>query len=427
MDQRTLIERDRQFVWHPYTQSGIFPEAIPIEKGKGALLYDFDGKAYIDAAASWWVNLHGHANGYINEKIKAQLDKLEQVIFSGFTHEPAVQLAERLIGLLPHYSKCFYTDNGSTAVEVAIKMAVQCCRQRQKKADKIVAIQHAYHGDTFGAMAVSERNVFTSPFESMLFEVIRIPFPEKGKEQVSLDALEKALQSGGVAAMIIEPLILGSGGMMIYEPWVLNAFFSMSKRFGVFSIADEVMTGFGRTGSLFAIQQVESQPDFICLSKGLTGGYLPMGVTLTTAEVHDAFVSTDLLKMLFHGHSFTANPLCCAAANASLDLLLTAECVEQRSLIAHAQRSFIDQLKMLDLAENPRSMGIISAFDVRVKDPGYTSDLRKKVYRFFLERGIMMRPMGNILYTLPPYCITRDQLQHVHDAIFDFLHSLNNE
>lgn len=424
MGQGSLTARDREVVWHPYTQSGMFPDAIGITHGKGTLLFDENGKSYIDAVSSWWVNLHGHAHPYLHEKISSQSAKLEQVIFAGFTHEPAVTLAERLLQLQPHFGKVFYSDNGSTAVEVAIKIALQYWQHRGEKRKKIVAIQNAYHGDTFGAMAVSQRSMFTEPFWEHLFEVHHLPFPLEGKEQHTYDALDELLAQNDVAAFIAEPCILGSGGMFFYSQECLEQLFARCRAKEVLIIADEVMTGFGRTGTVFCTDRIATKPDMMCLSKGLTGGYLPMGVTLCTAAIHHYFVSNEFSRMLFHGHSFTANALACAAANASLDLLLTDECTSSIQRISNAQREFVHSLAHYTCIAQPRSMGVVMAMDLVVNDAGYASNIRKEVFSFFFAKGILLRPMGNVLYMLPPYCITNEELRTVHSAIRAFLDQL---
>jgi adenosylmethionine-8-amino-7-oxononanoate aminotransferase len=422
-----LSERDKQVMWHPYTQSGLYPDVIGVLSGSGTLLHAEDGTTYIDAIASWWVNLHGHAHPYMANAIAEQVKQLEQVIFAGHTHEPAVVLAERLLGLLPWFGKAFYSDNGSTAVEAAIKMSIQYWRNKGEGAKrKILAIEHSYHGDTFGAMSVSERGIFTEPFQQYLFPVDFVPFPANGEEDHALKVMEELLKKGDVAAFIAEPLVLGSGGMLMYDASVLEHMFALCKKYNALIIADEVMTGFGRTGTLFASQQVSTRPDMMCMSKGLTGGYLPMGLTLATNEIHDVFVSDRMDKMLFHGHSYTANPIACAAGVASLDLLLSEETQKNIQRISEAQREFVYQLQGLPRVINARSTGIIAALDLDVPDSGYASSIRKNMLLFFKERGILLRPLGNVLYVLPPYCITSSELESVQGAIVEFLTTLES-
>ncbi|MBS1689960.1 MAG: adenosylmethionine--8-amino-7-oxononanoate transaminase, partial [Bacteroidetes bacterium] len=302
--------RDKEVIWHPYTAMKLSPEAIGIVKGEGIFLVDEAGNKYIDAIASWWVNLHGHSHPYIAKKISEQLLTLEHCIFAGFTHEPAVALAERLLAILPgSQKKIFYSDNGSTAVEVAIKMSLQYWENKGAPKKRIVALADAYHGDTFGAMSVSGRSIFTKAFNGFLFDVDFISFPSKENAAKSLQELEAILKKGDVAAFIVEPLIQGTAGMRMYSAKVLEQYFKLCKQYNALIIADEVMTGFGRTNTLFSCDQVSTAPDMICLSKGLTGGTMPMGITSCAQHIFDAFYDDDRMKTLYHGHSYTANPI----------------------------------------------------------------------------------------------------------------------
>lgn len=422
----SISHRDSKVVWHPYTPMKAWPEAIAITKGEGVYLIDEDGNRYIDAISSWWVNVHGHAHPYIAQKVSEQIATLEHCIFAGFTHEPAVTLAERLLAILPgNMQKIFYSDNGSTAVEVALKMSLQYWQNKGVNKKRIVAIQHAYHGDTFGAMAVSERSVFTAAFADLLFHVDFIPFPSKGNEEQSIAALQQLLQSGDVAAFIAEPLVLGSAGMLMYETATLEKFFSLCKQHNTLIIADEVMTGFGRTGNLFACNNTTTPPDIICLSKGLTGGAVPMGVTATTQDVFDAFYDDDRSKMLYHGHSYTANPTICAAALASLDLLLDDACTQSRTRIAASHAAYAATLQDNPLISNIRQTGTILVIELNVDNPSYHNNLRDTIYRYFISKKIILRPLGHIIYILPPYCITNDELQYCYNTINDFLLTLS--
>ncbi|XZF13082.1 adenosylmethionine--8-amino-7-oxononanoate transaminase [Chitinophagaceae bacterium MMS25-I14] len=420
---KTLTERDKEVIWHPYTQMKVWPEAIGITRGEGVYLIDEAGNKYIDAIASWWVNLHGHAHPYIAERLSKQLLELEHCIFAGFTHEPAVLLAERLLPLLPGMmKKIFYSDNGSTAVEVALKMAYQYWHNVGTPKKRIIAIEGAYHGDTFGAMSVSARSLFTAQFDAMLFDVDFIPFPAKGKEQETLLALEQVLQQGDTAAFIAEPLIQGSAGMRMYDAVVLEEMMLLCKKYNVLVIADEVMTGFGRTGTLFACHQLATAtPDIVCLSKGLTGGTMAMGITACTREIFDAFLGDDGVKTLYHGHSFTANPISCAAALASLDLLLDEKCTQQIQQIKNAHSKKADSWQGHPKVKDLRQCGTIIALELNTGDTDYLNSKRDFIYRFFLERKILMRPLGNIIYILPPYCITEDQLNFVYEQIDELL------
>src|SRR5690606_35960032 len=316
-----LQQRDKAVNWHPYTQMKTAEDIIPIVKGKGIYLFDDLGKQYIDAVSSWWVTLHGHAHPYIAQKVSQQLNTLEQVIFAGFTHEPAVQLSENLLNLLPdNQEKVFYSDNGSTAVEVALKMCIQYWHNQGKEKTKILAFKDAYHGDTFGAMSVSGRSIWTKPFGEMLFEVIFIDTPTSE----NLNALKTIIQNHSLetACFIYEPLIQGAAGMLMHKAEDLSALMKFCKELGILMIQDEVFTGFGRTGKLFAANYLSEKPDIMCFSKGLTGGTMPMGITTSSNEIFESFLSDDKYKTLFHGHSFTANPLACTAALASMELLL---------------------------------------------------------------------------------------------------------
>ncbi len=413
----TIQQRDREVIWHPYTPMKIWPEAIAIVKGEGAHLTDEHGNTYIDAISSWWVTLHGHAHPYIAEQMSKQLAALEHCIFAGFTHEPAVALAEGLLKILPgDMKKIFYSDNGSTAVEVALKMALQYWSNKGEPRKKIVALQNAYHGDTFGAMAVSGRSVFTEAFDDMLFDVEFVPVPQAGNSD-AINVLEDILQQRDVAAFIAEPMVQGSAGMQMYPAEALEQMFGLCKKYDTLIIADEVMTGFGRTGPLFACNHIQAAPDIICLSKGLTGGTIALGATACTKDIFNAFYDDDRGKTLYHGHSFTANPVACSAALASLDLLLSPACEENRKRIARAHAGFAATIKDHPAITDVRQTGTIIAIDLKTDAPSYLNNMRDMVYRFFLERKIIVRPLGHIIYLIPPYCISTADLEHVYAAI----------
>ena len=417
----SLSSRDQHVIWHPYTQMQLSSPPVGIIKGEGVFLIDEGGKKYIDAISSWWVNIHGHAHPYIAEKVAEQLKKLEHTIFAGFTHEPAVELAERLIKILPaNQSKIFYSDNGSTAVEVAVKMALQYWSNKGQQKNKLIAFEHAYHGDTFGAMSVSARSSFTDPFSSLLFDVIRIPFPAKGVEGITIQKLKKQIDCNPeqIAAFIFEPLVLGAGGMLMYDAGTLQELINICKQNSILTIADEVMTGFGRTGKLFAGEYLETPPDIICLSKAITGGTMPLGVTSCMQEIFDAFLSTDRSKTFFHGHSYTANPVACCAALASLDLLMKEECLQNIQRIAEKHLSFVERNSDSLVLKNLRSTGTILAMDFSTAEQtSYFNSLRDRLYNYFLDKGIILRPLGNTIYVMPPYCITDDELEQVYSAI----------
>ena len=414
----SLIERDKKVMWHPYTQMKNALPNVPIVKGEGVYLLDEDGRKYIDAVSSWWVNIHGHAHPYIAEKVAKQLRELEHVIFAGFTHEPAVQLAERLLSLLPgKQAKIFYSDNGSTAVEVALKMCFQYWNNTgnaQKK--KVLAFKDAYHGDTFGAMSVSGRSIFTNPFNDLLFDVEFIDLPNE--KNISHLISHISHLSSQLRCFIFEPLILGAGGMLMYEAKHLDELLRACKENDILTIADEVMTGFGRTGTYFACEQLTNEPDIFCLSKGLTGGTMPMGVTSCNEKVFNAFLSDDKLKTLYHGHSFTANPVACAASLASLDILLTDETLANIKRVEQQHIQFFEKIKNNPKVRTLRQTGTIIAIEWETgNNTSYLSGLRDTLYNFFLNKGIILRPLGNIIYILPPYVISNDDLAYIYQTI----------
>ncbi|MEZ0483216.1 adenosylmethionine--8-amino-7-oxononanoate transaminase [Fibrella aquatica] len=421
----TLSQRDQAVIWHPFTQMQTAPAPIAVVRGEGSVLYTEDGRELLDMISSWWVNLHGHAHPYIAERVADQLRTLEHTIFAGFTHEPAVQLAERLLPILPsNQRRIFYSDNGSTAVEVALKMAFQYWHNIGKPRLKVVAFEDAYHGDTFGAMAVSGRSAFTAPFSPFLFDVTYLPAPVPGREAEVLE-LARTLFTDEVAAFIVEPLVQGAGGMNMYEPDVLDQLFTMARTHGTLLIADEVMTGFGRTGKLFASHYLTEKPDMMCLSKGLTGGTMALSITTCTDAIYNAFLSTDKMKTLFHGHSFTANPVACSASLASLDLLLTDERQADIQRIAAQHTAFTDRLHQSPVVGNIRQRGTLLAFDLITSgQTSYFNNIRDVAYNFLLEKGVLMRPLGNVLYFMPPYCTTNEQLQVAYDAVLALLKKL---
>jgi adenosylmethionine-8-amino-7-oxononanoate aminotransferase len=419
-----LVERDLSVIWHPYTQMKTAAPPIPIVRGEGACLYDESGKCYIDAVSSWWVNIHGHAHPYIAQKVAEQLNKLEHVIFAGFTHEPAVELAERILKILPdNQSKVFYSDNGSTAVEVAIKMCLQYWHNKGIQRTKILALKNAYHGDTFGAMAVSGRSAFTAAFDSLLFEVEFIDLPNDSNIQI-LKSHISYLKSD-LACFIFEPLVQGAGGMLMYEAMYLDELMAHCRQEGVLMIGDEVFTGFGRTGKPFACDHLSTQPDIMCFSKGLTGGTMAMGLTTCAQQIYDAFLSDDKLKTLFHGHSYTANPVTCSAALASMDLFVAESTKENIRRIEDSHRRFALNIKDHPKIQATRQTGTILAMEWATgSDTSYFNTLRDKLYNYFLDAGIILRPLGNILYILPPYCITDDQLSYIYGKIESALEEL---
>ena len=419
----SLVDRDARLVWHPFTQTRLEGPPVPIARAEGASLFRPDGTEIIDAIASWWVNLHGHSHPRISAAIAEQLPVLAQVIFAGFTHESAVLAAERLQRVLPGAPRrIFFSDDGSTAVEAALKMALQYWHNRGTPRRTILALRNGYHGDTFGAMAVSSRGAYNGPFEELLFEVRFIDAPSAGRETAALDQLRALLRDEPAAAFIYEPLIQGAGGMRMYEPAALDALLALCRENEVICIADEVLTGFGRSGTLFASSQMKSPPDIICLSKALTGGFLPLGVTAAAEWIYEAFVSDQRAKLLWHGHSFTGNALSCAAAAASIELAAAPEFPRSVARIEAAHGRFAEVLRGTPGVEEVRHKGMILAFDVHSPAPSsYTNPLRDELYRRFLDRGVLLRPLGNVVYVLPPVCVTNAQLERVYATIVDVL------
>jgi adenosylmethionine-8-amino-7-oxononanoate aminotransferase len=414
-----LTERDSQNIWHPYTQHKTSKPPIAIVKGEGALLWDENGKEYIDAIASWWVNPFGHSNRFIADAIYKQLTTLEHVLFGGFTHEPAVVLSEKLLEILPNnQNKIFFSDNGSTAVEVAIKVAFQFFYNKNEKKTTLIAFENAFHGDTFAAMAASGISFYTQAFEGMFIDVVRIPVPIKGQEEMSFQALAKAIKNNNCAGFIFEPLVQGAAGMVMYEPESLDKLIKICQDNGVLTIADEVMTGFGKTGKTFACDYLKTQPDMICLSKALTGGTIPMAITSFTQAVFEGFYDDDINKALFHGHTFTANPTGCAAALASLELLQTPEMQLNINRINQQHFVFQNHIKKHPKVATTRVLGVIFALEIKTENQAsYYGTLRNQLYDFFIENGIILRPVGNIVYILPPYIISDEQLNKVYAVI----------
>ncbi len=415
-------------VWHPFTQMKLAAPPIHIERAKDTVLYAKDGKQYIDAISSWWVNIHGHSNPFIAASIAEQASTLEQVIFAGFTHTPAQDLAQKLIEVLPEpFAKVFFSDNGSTAVEVALKMALQYWyNQGFRNKTTIVAFEDAYHGDTFGAMSVGAKSPFNAAFEGLLFETVHLPTPNSENKAFLKKELQKLIDSDTVAAFIFEPLIQGAGGMLMYDAADLDELLQIVKQKNVICIADEVMTGFGRTGKNFASNYLHETPDIICLSKGITGGFMPLGVTVCSQAIFDAFYSNDRYKTFFHGHSYTANPLACSAANASLAILLSDDCQTRIANICQKHAEFAKKLENYKNIKIVRQQGTIIAIELKNEESSsYFNTIRDTIYNFCLERGVLLRPLGNVVYIMPPYCITDTELDTVYGVITDLIQFLD--
>ena len=408
------------FIWHPFTQMKTAEPPLHVTKAKDCILYTADGNSYIDAIASWWVNIHGHCHPAIANAIAAQANTLEHVIFAGFTHTPAIDLSKNLISILPgHFAKVFFSDDGSTAVEVALKMALQYWHNKgYTNKTSIIAFENAYHGDTFGAMSVAERNAFNAAFNPLLFEVKRLPLPNKH----NIESIKKQLAAwgdeGNAAAFIFEPLVQGAAGMLMYEAAYLDELIALANEKNIICIADEVMTGFGRTGRNFAIDYLKYKPDIICLSKGITGGFMALGVTVCIQEIFDAFYDDDKNKTFFHGHSYTANPLACAAANASIRLLTEEKCQEQISAIASSHALFATTIRAHFFVKETRQQGTILAIELNTKENrSYFNSIQTAAYTYYLSKGIFLRPLGNVVYIMPPYCITQQELDKVYNAV----------
>ncbi|MEY5049747.1 MAG: adenosylmethionine--8-amino-7-oxononanoate transaminase [Bacteroidota bacterium] len=414
----TLQDWDKKHVWHPFDLINI-NQNLAVEKAQGCELFLDNGDVILDAIGSWWVNIHGHAHPEIASAIASQAHNLEHVIFAGFTHKPAIELAKSLLDVTNMgFDKVFFSDNGSTAVEVALKMSFQYWYNKNKPKTKIVAFENAYHGDTFGAMSVGGRSKFNEPFLPFLFDVQFIEIPtDDNIESLKIQLIE-ICKNNDVAAFIFEPLVQGAAGMQMYKAEHLSSLIEIVHQHEVLAIADEVMTGFGRTGTIFASHQLSVNPDIICLSKGITGGFLPLGITLCADEIYQAFNTDNPYKIFFHGHSYTANPIVCAAANASLKLLLEPSCKLNIERISTKHTAFVQEISTQNWVKNARSCGTILAIEFQTNTASsYFNSLRDDLYHFFLEQKILLRPLGNIIYVIPPYVISDEQLERIYAAI----------
>ncbi|MBX9711635.1 MAG: adenosylmethionine--8-amino-7-oxononanoate transaminase [Xanthobacteraceae bacterium] len=405
-------------IWHPFTQHALHGGMTMIARAQGAYLYTPDGRRIIDAISSWWVVTHGHCHPEIVHAIQKQAQTLNQIIFAGQTHEAAEDVAARLLKLTPPNLKhVFFSDSGSTSVEVALKMALGYWRNVGEARTRIVAMEHGYHGDTVGTMSVGARGVFNAAYEPLLFDVARVPFPRTGREQQTFDALEATCRNDKTAAFIVEPLVLGAGGMLMYPASSLKEMKRICEAHDVLFIADEVMTGWGRTGTLFACEQADIAPDIVCYSKGLTGGSLPLAVTLCSARIFDAHYSKDRAKTFFHSSSYTANPVACAAAAANLKLWENENVQWHLADVVAMQEKAIAQFRDDKRFENVRRTGTITAIDLKVNDAGYLANIGPKLQAFFASRDVLLRPLGNTIYVMPPYCVTQDDIDAIYAAI----------
>ncbi|BAO75785.1 adenosylmethionine--8-amino-7-oxononanoate transaminase [Winogradskyella sp. PG-2] len=417
----SLKERDKKHLWHPLKQHQIQPESIAIIKAKGCILTDEDGNDYIDAISSWYTCMFGHCNDYIIEKTYRQMQQLDQVMFSDFTHEPAVKLSEELIKILPQgQNKIFFNDNGSTAVEAGIKMALQYYFNKGEKRSMFIAFENGFHGDTFGAMSVSGLSVYNGPFEEFLIDVKRIPTPDGTNHQEILNQLQSFTSKYDIAGFIYEPIVQGAAGMKIHDANGLNEILKFCRANNILTIADEVMTGFGKTGKNFASDYIDTKPDIICLSKALTAGLLPMAITSCTQDIYDAFLSDEMAKGFFHCHTYSGNPIACATALAAIELLQSNEIQNNIKEIIRSQQEFNERIKAHPKVKSTRQIGVIFALDLNTKMERY-GDLRDKLLKFFMDRGVFLRPLGNTIYIQVPYIISKKELQKVYCVIEEAL------
>ena len=417
-----IKQRDQRYIWHPFDQMK-GADILPIVRGDGCYLYDENGKKYLDGFSSWWVNAHGHSNKYLAEKINQQMLKLEHVAFGGFTHPQAVDLAEKVIYKTPaNIKKIFFSDNGSTANEVALKMSIQYWNNLSQPRDRFIAFQGAYHGDTFGSMCLTARGGFNEPFERFMFDVDFIPLPDNNNDNEVIKIFKKLIDKGDVAAFIFEPIVQGASGMNIYNESTLSELIYYAKKANVITIADEVFTGFGRTGTWLAVDHLENKPDILCLSKALTGGFLPLGLTAVSQHIFDGFYSDEPKHTFLHGHSYTGSPLCCAAANASIELMDCEDFWNHVNKISKRMSYNIDKIKTKKKVRAARSKGLVGAVEI---DAGgrssYFNKSGKIIYRELLDRGLILRPLGNVFGFVPPHCITEDELDWMFDQLSEVI------
>ena len=417
MTVENLSTRDKKHLWHPLTQHKLNKRQLAIVRAKDALLFDENGKEYIDGIASWYTVMYGHSNKHIVSAMTKQMNKLDFVMFSGLTHEPAIELSEKLMEILPaNQAKIFFNDNGSTAIEAAIKMALQFYHNNGELRDTLIAFEDGFHGDTFGAMSASGLSSYNGPFEDFLLKVVRIPTPQPNNIKEVKERLAQILQENKSAAFIFEPLVQGAAGMKFHSAKGLDELINLCKENNVLSIADEIMTGFGKTGKNFASDYLENKPDIICLSKALTAGMFPLSITSCSQAVFNRFLSDEVHKGFFHAHTFSAHPIGCAAALAGIELLNSPEIAERRKYIESAHNSFATRIEKHEKVGNVRVMGVILAIDLNIQMERY-GNLRDDLYDFFVERGVLLRPLGNTIYVLPPYVITNSELQKIHETI----------
>lgn len=420
----TLKERDKKHLWHPLTQHKLHPDTIALVKAKDCTLTDEDGNTYIDAIASWYTCMYGHCNSFVTDRVAAQMQQLDQVVFSGFTHEPAIKLSEALISILPeNQNKLFFSDNGSTSVEIGIKMALQYHFNRGEKRNILLAFEDGFHGDTFGAMSVSSLSVYNGPFEDYFLEVKRIPTPNGENHKAILNILEKLVLEHDIAGFVYEPLVQGAAAMKMHNAEGLDQILKFCKAHQIITVADEVMTGFGKTGKNFASDYMDTKPDIICMSKALTAGLLPMAITSCSQAVYDAFYSDDMSKGLFHGHTYSANPLACTAALAGVELLKSETIRQNIQRISASHQGFNERIKEHPKVKSTRQIGVIFALDLNIEMERY-GNLRDRIFKFFMDNGVFLRPLGSTIYIQAPYVITESELEKVYQTIENALEIL---
>ncbi|MGB0836943.1 MAG: adenosylmethionine--8-amino-7-oxononanoate transaminase [Flavobacteriaceae bacterium] len=420
----SLLDKDNKNIWHPLTQYKISQEHMVVSKTEGVYLYDDKDNRYIDGISSWYTAVYGHRNPQVIDFVKKGMDQMDQVVFTGFTHSPAVQLSEELMAITPsNLTKMFFSDNGSTTVDIALKMSLQYWYNKGEKRHRIIAFEEAFHGDTFGAMAVSDLDVYNGPFQEFTLKVDRIPVPTTENLADVLVLLEELLEGDQAVCFIYEPLVQGAAAMKVHEAEHLDLLLKKVQKHGVLCIADEVMTGFGKTGRYFASDWMEHKPDLMCLSKALTCGLVPMGLTLASEKVYDAFYDQELIKGFFHGHTYSANPVACNAAIAGVRLLKSKEIQSGISFIHTEHLKFIEEISSDPLVSNPRVIGVICAFDLNLKLDRY-GEKRNEIYKFFMDNGVYLRPLGSTVYMLPPYVISKDELHRIYASIKGLLKSL---
>lgn len=428
-----LVQEDLKHIWHPCTQMKDYETLplIPIKKGKGVYLYDYDGNKFIDSISSWWVNLFGHSNNYINEKLKEQVENLEHVILTCFTHEPIVKLSSRLAKMTPEgLNRAFYADNGSSAIEVALKMSFQYFKNKGFSKPFFISLENSYHGETLGALSISDVGLYKDTFEEILLRTLHTPVPKDQSESAALEAIESLetilhVRAHEVSALILEPLVQCAGSMNMYHPLYLKKARELCDKYDIHLIADEIAVGFGRTGKMFACEHANISPDFMTLSKGLTGGYLPLSVVMSTDKVYDAFYCDyNEYKAFLHSHSYTGNPLACSVANASLDIFENENIIEEnQKKIAYISQK-LTKFKSLENVTNVRQTGMIAALDI----VGYQPEDRigLKVFDFALKEGVFLRPLGHVVYFMPPFIINYEEIDKMMDVAYEAIKSLNN-